>query len=464
MNSIIFATDSYKTSHYKQYPPNTQKIYSYIESRGGRYGETVMFGITMFIEKYLRNPITQNDIDLANEIYSMHGVPFNKEGWEYILKKYNGFLPLLIKAIPEGNLIPVNNVLVTVVNTDEKCYWLTGYIETALLRSIWYPTTVATISFNCKRIIYDYLLATSDDPDGQIMFKLHDFGSRGVSSGESAEIGGVAHLVNFMGTDTVEALIAARKYYSEPMAAYSIPAAEHSTITSWGKDNEIDAYRNMLKQFAKPNSLVAVVSDSYDLFNAVNNIWGDSLKEDVINSGATVIIRPDSGNPTVIPVEVIKQLGEKFGYTINSKGYKVLNNVRVIHGDGITDESIPKILKNVMQSGYSIDNIAFGMGGGLLQQVNRDTQKFAMKCSAIQINDKWYDVYKAPITDQSKSSKRGRLALIREMGYFETVSYDSNQWRDELKEVYKMTKYQNTPSIFTDTLKDIRNRNNSYFY
>jgi nicotinamide phosphoribosyltransferase len=218
-------------------------------------------------------------------------------------------------------------------------------------------------------------------------------------------------------------VLAANKFYGAKMAGFSIPAAEHSTITSWGRDRENKAYANMLTQFAKPGSLVAVVSDSYDIMNAVNTIWGSELKEQVCNSGATLVVRPDSGNPLIVPVDVVEALGNKFGYTVNSKGYKVLPNcVRVIQGDGITIESLPQILDNLLARGFSADNIAFGMGGGLLQQVNRDTLKFAMKCSAVSIDNVWVDVYKDPVTDPGKRSKRGRLMLTREPGKYTTVN------------------------------------------
>jgi len=327
--------------------------------------------------------------------------------------------------------------LATIVNTDPACWWLPSYLETALLRAIWYPTTVATNSWHCKQAIKAALMKSSDD-QSQIAFKLHDFGARGVSSMESAAIGGAAHLVNFMGSDTVSGVLAVRRYYGEHMAGFSIPASEHSTITSWGRDHEVDAYRNMLRQFAKPGSLVAVVSDSYDIMNAAANIWGGVLKDEVIASGATVVVRPDSGDPLTVPVEVIAALAEKFGYTVNSKGYKVLPAcMRVIQGDGINVHTLPLILDNLLAAGFAADNIAFGMGGGLLQQVNRDTQRFAMKCSAVCVNGEWRDVYKDPKSDPSKASKRGQLALINDGEGWQTVPLEGNAWSDQMVQVFR---------------------------
>jgi nicotinamide phosphoribosyltransferase len=285
-------------------------------------------------------------------------------------------------------------------------------LETALLRAIWYPTTVATQSRSIKETILTYLEKTGDP--STINFKLHDFGARGVSSMESAAIGGASHLVNFMGSDTISGILFAREYYNAGIAGFSIPAAEHSTITSWGREGEVDAYRNMLTQFAKPGSVVAVVSDSYDVFNACEKLWGEELREQIVASGATVVIRPDSGDPLEINQKLIRILDSKFGHTINDKGYKVLNNVRLIQGDGVNESTVRTILGNFMINGWSADNIAFGMGGALLQIVDRDSQKFAMKCSSAQINGKWVNVQKDPITDSGKKSKAGRVTLYQD--------------------------------------------------
>jgi nicotinamide phosphoribosyltransferase len=172
----------------------------------------------------------------------------------------------------------------------------------------------------------------------------------------------------------------------------------------------------MLRQFGREGSILAVVSDSYDVFNAAAKLWGEELKDEVISSGATVVIRPDSGDPVEVNRKLIEILGAKFGYTTNAKGFKVLNNVRLIQGDGVNELSIRSILGAFMAMGWSADNIAFGMGGALLQQVDRDTQRFAMKCSAAKINGMWVNVQKDPITDAGKKSKAGRVTLWTNSG------------------------------------------------
>ena len=412
--NIILNTDSYKVSMFKQYPVGTTGVYSYIESRGGKYDATVMFGLQAFIKEFLLQPVTQQDIEVADKILTAHGVPFNREGWEYIVNKLGGKLPVRIRAVPEGTVVPVSNVLVTIENTDPECFWLTTWLETALLRAVWYGTTVATQSYKIKKVISEYLDKTGD-PSG-IDFKLHDFGARGVSSFESAGIGGAGHLINFMGTDTITGILYAMEYYDADVCGYSIPAMEHSTVTSWGRENEVESYRNMLKQYGKPGQPVAFVSDSYDIFNAASKLWGEELRDEVIASGAVVVIRPDSGDPIAVNKELVQILDMKFGSVKNSKGFKVLNNVHLIQGDGVNELTIRGILGAFMALGYSADNIAFGMGGALLQIVDRDTQRFAMKCSSVQINGVWQDVVKDPVTDSGKRSKGGRVRLFTNSG------------------------------------------------
>lgn len=438
-SNLILRSDSYKYSHWLQYPPGTTYMQSYIESRGGKFKETLFFGLQYFLKEYLTTPITEEMVFEAERFMALHGEPFNLEGWLYIARDLQGKLPVRIRALPEGSVVPVGNALVIIESTDPQVFWIASWLETQLLRAVWYPTTVATLSMQIKRIIYQALENTADDPDGEIGFKLHDFGARGVSSAESAGIGGMAHLVNFLGSDTVEGVHFANYYYSCLMAGFSIPAAEHSTMTSWTRLRELEAYRNMLQQYGGKYPLIAVVSDSYDLFNAVENLWGSALKAEVIHSGSTLIIRPDSGDPPSVVLKTLQLLEKQFGHTVNSKGYKVLNHVRVIQGDGIDYESVQAILGTIIAHSYSATNVAFGMGGGLLQQINRDTQKFAMKCNVVQIDGEDVPVFKDPVTDHGKRSKSGRLE-VRQItpSYFKTLPADQlNETLSALRTVYE---------------------------
>jgi nicotinamide phosphoribosyltransferase len=460
--TAIIRTDSYKLSQWLQYPKDTVRISSYIESRGGE-DESVFFGLQAFIKQYMMTPITVADINRAEQIVLAHGLPFNRTGWEIIVNEYNGMLPLEIEAVPEGTVMETRNVQVQIVNTDPRLFWLTSYVETAMLRGIWYPSTVATKSRKMKKFIAAALELTSDIPvNDQINFKLHDFGARGASSSETAMLGGMGHLVNFMGTDTVEALVGAMEYYNtDTVPGFSIPASEHSTITSWGGPaGEVVAFENMINQFAGPGKLYACVSDSYDIYAAARDLWGGVLKNKVIAAGGTLVVRPDSGDPTTVPIEIIGILMDRFGYTVNSKGYRVLPPyVRLIQGDGINEKSLPRILENMIEASYSIDNIAFGMGGGLLQAWNRDSLKYAMKASARQDTaGVWHDVFKDPISDRGKVSKKGRLGLVYDCGIghcsYRTVPKDIADKKGNLLR----TIYRNGDLLLEDTFEAIRKR------
>ena len=458
-DNLLLDTDSYKSSHWLQYPPQTEFISSYIEPRGGLFANTVFFGLQAYLLDSLSKPISQQDIDEAALLMGAHGVPFYQAGWQYVLDNHKGFLPVAIDAIAEGTVLPCRNAVVQVVNTDPNCYWLTSYLETALLRAVWYPSTVASLSYLCRGIIKTAMQKTCDSLDG-LPFKLHDFGARGASSQQSAALGGLGHLVNFAGTDTVSALIGAARWYGmntpERMAGFSIPAAEHSTMTSWGRDAEVDAYRNMLKQFGGAGKIVAVVSDSYDLWNAIDNLWGGELRDEVLQNGGTLVIRPDSGDPVKVVREALERLAVRFGTRINSKGYKVLpDSVRLIQGDGINPVSLQKIIDAVIEAGFSIDNLAFGMGGGLLQQVDRDTLGWAMKASAARVAGEWRDVYKDPITSRAKRSKRGRLAVVQDAsGQIDTIREDELAGRDNLLRPV----FRNGQLLVQDDLLTIRAR------
>jgi nicotinamide phosphoribosyltransferase len=456
----IINTDSYKASHFVQYPPEATGMFSYVESRGGRYDRTVFFGLQMLVKEYLCRPVTAQMIDEAKVFFAAHGEPFNEADWRYIVEQYGGYLPFRIRAVPEGSVVPTHNVLMTVECDDPRVFWIASYIESMLLR-LWYPITVATQSWHLRKTIGRYLRKTSDDLS-QLPFKLHDFGARGVSSAESAAIGGAAHLVSFMGSDTVLGVMAANRFYHAQMAAFSVPAAEHSTITSWGRERETDAFRNMIARFGKPGAIVSVVSDSYDLFAALE-VWGSELKQAVLDSGGVLVIRPDSGDPLTIVLQTLRALDGSFGSTVNGKGRRVLNNVRVIQGDGVNPDSIAAILAAIDAAGFAADNVVFGMGGALLQQINRDTQRFAMKCSAIRLGDAWHDVMKDPVTDSGKRSMKGRLTLLRNRhtGEYRTVTLPlawnaqmaEADWEDALVTVFDSGKL-----LIDVSLSEIRER------
>lgn len=426
--NICTASDSYKFQHWNMYPKNTNKVYSYFESRtGAEYDSTVFFGLQYLLKEYLAGKVvTREKIDCAQKLINAHLCnpnAFNIDGWNYILDKFDGRLPLKIKAVQEGTPVPTGNVLMTVENIGGKpTKWLTNYVET-ILTHVWSPSTVATASYFAKQMMKKFLEDTSDNPE-VINFMLHDFGFRGVSSFESACTAGAGHLINFMGTDTFPAVELLMDYYNESdVVAYSVPATEHSIMTARGRDGEMQILGDLLDEY--PEGILSVVIDSYDYMEFIRGAAAN-YKDKILARNGKLVFRPDSGKPNDVTMEVLNCLAENFGYTTNSKGYKVLcPKVGALWGDGIDTQGARGILFTMMIQGFSAENIVFGMGGGLLQKVNRDTQRFAFKSSYQERDGIGYDIFKDPI-DSSKASKRGQFMLVKgEDGEFKTVRQDS---------------------------------------
>jgi nicotinamide phosphoribosyltransferase len=422
--NIIINTDNYKHCHYSLYPRGTEYVSSYIESRGGEFPVTMFVGLQAFIREYLMHPITLEDIDEAEFTEREQGMHFNRDNWLGILNDHGGYLPVEIEAVPEGTVLPIKNVLVQVINTDPKYWWATSFFETALLRAVWYPTTVGTISWLAKQQVKQAFKQTSDNGH-LVRHILHDYGARGVSSMESAGLGGLAHLVNFSQSDTVPGILAAKKYYNAVDPSNSGPNSEHAGFCAWGRENEAAAMRNMLELYAE-NGVALLLTDTYDHENAVKNIIGGELKEMVESFPGLVGIRPDSGDVVQVTADTTEWLMDAFGYTTNSKGYKVLPDfVRVVQGDGVRRDSLPKVFIELERRGLSAENAVFGMGGGLLQHCNRDTMEFGMKANAACVNGEWRSISKSPVYDSMKVSKAGRLALQYIDGDYRTVPRDS---------------------------------------
>ena len=458
--NFILKSDGYKETHWNQLPENTTECYSYFESRGGERDKILFFGLQYVLkEHFLGQKVTMEKIDEAELFCKKYfgAELFNRHLWEYIAKEHNGFLPLKIKAVPEGTVLDGHNAMYTIVNTDPQCAWLTNFAET-LLSHVWYTTTVATNGWHTKKLISSMRNVTSDTLDG-VDFSLHDFGFRGVSCEEQAEVGGMAHLVNFFGTDTLVGILCAQEYYnSNDMLGFSVPASEHFTMTSWGREHEVDAYRNMLQKY--PNGIVSVVSDSYDIFNACENIWGGILKEDILKRNGKLVIRPDSGDPVEVNRKLLHILWDKFGGQTNSKGYKVLDNhIGILQGDGIDYQMIDKILSMVKEEKFSAENIIFGSGGGNLMKVNRDTLKFAIKASCVTVDGMERNVSKCPITDKGKMSKSGKLKLTRKIGLqqsFVTITSNETEYENTIDELVDV--YENGKLLKEYTFEDVRKR------
>jgi nicotinamide phosphoribosyltransferase len=434
LDNIILATDSYKLNHHDQYPKDIEAVYSYFEARNGaEFPYTIFFGLQYLLKKHLVGKVVTMDnireAKLLSEAHFGTDKLFNCEGWLHIVEEHGGRLPLRIKAVPEGMKVPNSNVMMTVENTCPKCFWLTNALE-SLLVHVWYPSTVATLShYTINDIIGGYLANTSDSMDG-LPFMLHDFGYRGASSHETAAIGGAAALVNAKGTDNLPGMLLAQEYYRAGLdVGLSVPATEHSVMTARGEEGEFEVVQQLLDEH--PTGILSVVADSYDIDRFVETI-GTRFRDQIMARDGKFVVRPDSGNPVDTSYRTVNRLWELFpkqpkpegsyaeGW--NGRGYKILNEkVGVLWGDGIDPKGIGDILDALAFNSYAASNMVFGMGGGLLQKVNRDTQRFAFKASANKRNGEWHDIFKNP-KDQTKVSKKGRLKLSRLLnGDYETA-------------------------------------------
>ncbi|MDQ0455529.1 nicotinamide phosphoribosyltransferase [Rhizobium paknamense] len=422
MNPIL-NTDSYKLGHFLQYPPGVQAVSTYVTTRGSSVmPEIVFFGLQMFLKAYLAQAVTAADIEEAEEVAHLHGQPFDRQGWTHILTKHGGHMPVRIEALPEGMVVRRGIPLVQVTNTDPACFWLPGHLETALLRAVWYPSTVASSLRHIRRTLMPFLEKSCDDPETLMPTRLSEYGARGATSLEQAGLGGAANLLLFENTDTLAAVLHARRYYGAKMAGFSVPASEHTTMTAWGQEREAQAFAHMVDQFGDYPAY-SVVSDSYDIHNAVSELWGKLLQARVRGKPGLLIVRPDSGDPIDTPVQVVAQLAYHFGTRLNGKGFKVLDDkVRVLQADGVSLRDITMILGRLEGMGFSAENISFGVGASQLQKVSRDTFSFTMKSTAIQDGDgRWRDMSRRPVTMHEKLPDLGRRAVIEEEGELTSI-------------------------------------------
>lgn len=454
--NLILNCDTYKSSHWTFRPPGLENNYGYIEARkGGNFNEVMFFGLQYFLNTFMKLQVTSDMVAEADAFLSQHGVPFDRRLWETVVRKHKGYLPVSIRALPEGYVVPHGMVLATVEDTDPECAGVSSWVETQLLRAIWYPTTIATRSMRWYRLINAALEKTGTPELAE--FKLVDFGARGTHSTESAAIGGAAHLVNFQVTDNLLGIMLSQSHYNTgTMTGFSIPATEHSVTTSWGPDlsenggpdNELRFFEHILATYGdKVNPLggrypVSVVIDTYDQDRALQK-WGTILKDRLVNSNMQLVARPDSGDPVANLMHVLELLGRYFGTETNDKGFRVLPDcVRVIQGDGINEDSLRRILLTAENRKWSIDNIAFGSGGGLLvHEAERDTHSFALKTSEVTINGQTTEIRKVVKTDPTKASKAGRFAVVlpkysAQLQLINERDLDTNEY-NYLREVYR---------------------------
>ena len=444
--ALILKMDSYKFGHPFAYREGMEAMSCYGTARVGPEQPIVHAGTQQLLKSTFTTPITVEDVEQARAFAIAHfgRELFSADDWYDVVDKYKGFAPLVIRALPEGTVVKGGDALYNVSCFDKKLAWMAAGFETVVLRGHWYPTTVATDDYMIKADIAEYYRLTDADLS-MLPFSLHDFGGRGVTCSEQAQIGGAAHLINFMGSDTVEGILAANHYYKDPMAAFSVYATEHSVECSFGLNPQGErAY--VIHQIATAQSLglpvASIVIDGKDTMRCARVFCEPEIVA-LIKSGTTkIVLRPDSGDMMAIVPQILDLLADAYGFDLTKTGHKKLRNVGVIQGDGVDHGAIRMLLGKIAMLGYAASCVIFGSGGALLQKVNRDKYKFAQKASAILVRTSsivvhpgcgseeevesvdWQGIAKDPITDPGKKSLEGVITLIRNIETGETLNFD----------------------------------------
>ena len=426
--NFLLLTDSYKFGHYRMYDDMTKNISAYFESRNGaRYPYTVIMGLQAQLKRYFEGVVvTPERINEAEEFVNEHLMgmtPFNRPMWEAVVNKYGGKLPIRIKIAPEGTVVPISNVMVDVETTDNSLQPdgkplfapLVSICET-ILTHLWFSSNVATISYNIKTKFQELAEISMEEKDHWVIdYMLHDFGFRGASCVEAAAMGSLGHLAVFKGTDTPIGIVYAKRYYGcKEFPGHSVNATEHNIMMQRGEAGEIEIIRKLIQD--NPKGVISVVGDTYDIRRFVEE-YLPLLRDDILNRDGKFVVRPDSPrSPDDTPHAQIKWIVDKlantFGYTTNNKGFKALNpKVGAIYGDGLSPLDIERSAKYLVWNRWEVSTCVYGMGGGLLQKHNRDTQRSAFKGSSCETEKGWEDRQKNPL-DKSKASKAGRMKLV----------------------------------------------------
>ena len=461
--SLILRVDSYKFAHPFAYPDeNIEGMTSYGESRLPSSETIVPFGLQILLKRYLSQAVTMADIDTAEAFSIAHfgRKLFDRAGWEKVVRVYDGKLPLIIRAVPEGLPVRGRHPIYSVTVLDKDLYYMSAAFETMIQRGVWYPTTIATMDHSIHSKIKSRYLKTGADLN-LLPFALHDFGGRGVTCAEQAEIGGASHTVHFMGSDTDEGVVAANFFYKHSMSAFSVYATEHAVECSFGPNRE-DAIRYLRKQLKNtpPGAIVSIVIDGYDVYREAELLC-TVLRDEIVASGAKVVFRPDSGDMMEVIPRLLSMQEMAFGYNLTSTGHKQIRHVGIIQGDGVDHDAIEAVLDMIIEMGYAADCVIFGSGGALLQKVNRDSLRFAQKACAILVDGKWRGIAKDPVTDHGKKSKEGVLTLVRSKmtGELMTARLDKNSLNDEFEDVHRLV-YHLGDLYNETTLDEVRTRSN----
>lgn len=462
MNPLpILLVDGYKVGHVFQYPEDTTLVYSNLTARSSRTGEdrTVAFGFQYFVQEYLIRQFNENffgqDLDDILEAYRRRMDNYLGKGavpTEHIESLWKlGYLPLCIKAVPEGTRVPLRVPMLTIYNTDPRFFWLTNMLETLLSNVVWHPITSATTAFRYRRTFEEFARKTGSALDTTVL-QGHDFSFRGLTGPETAMLSGAAHLLSFIGTDTVPAIDFLEEYYGadsdKEVVGVSVPATEHSVMCMGEKGNELDTFRRLITEIY-PSGVVSIVSDTWDLWKVLTE-YVPQLKKEILARDGTVVIRPDSGDPTLILCGeeesphgeaarkgVMRILWETFGGTVNDAGYKVLDpHIGTIYGEAINPDRQVEILTKLMEQGFASSNVVFGVGSFTYQHVTRDTYGMAIKSTYGETQSRGgIPIFKDPVTDSGlKKSATGLLCVdVRWDG--ELVVTEGVTWEEEQKGV-----------------------------
>lgn len=469
MNPLLLV-DSYKVHHNRMYPDGMQFLYSNLTPRKSRLpgvNEVVFFGLQHFIKEYLIEKFNTEFFEKPwyelDKEYKRH----NPVDTDHIKKLHElGYLPIKIKALPEGTLCPIGVPCLTICNTNTEFGWLVNYLETLLSACIWQPITSATIAYQYRLLLEKYALETTGSTEG-VQWQGHDFSMRGMSSPESAILSGMGHLLSFTGTDTIPAIYQLEKSYpGTGIIGASVPATEHSVMCMGEKQSELKTFERLLDLY--PEGILSVVSDTWNLWKVLTE-YVPQLKDKIMGRNGKLVIRPDSGDPVDIicgevqtedkervlklidkdpknrkwtPAHsgVIELLWDVFGGTVNEQGYKVLDpHIGAIYGDSITLDRAEQICERLKAKGFASTNIVFGIGSFTYQYNTRDTFGFAMKATYGIVNEQELEIFKDPITDDgTKRSKKGLLAVYDQDG--EIICEDQVNFFSEqgglLKEVF----------------------------
>lgn len=457
MKESILLTDGYKLDHRRQYPEGTEFVYSNWTPRSCQYFPeahegVVVFGIQYFIKEYLLDKFNKNFFNRPKEevveeftrrINTFLGS--NQVGVEHIEALHAlGYLPIEIKALPEGSICPIGVPALTIVNTLPEFFWITNYLETLMSSTLWLPMTSATSARLYKKRLMEHAIKTGFDKQPGLDFLCHDFSMRGMAGIEAAIMSGMGHLTSFTGSETIPALEAVEEYYhadaDSELIAGTVPATEHSVMCAGGIEDEFETFERLINK-TYPTGIVSIVSDTWDFWQVITD-YLPRLKDTILARDGRVVIRPDSGDPVKIICGdpsaapgtpefygAYELLGDIFGTTLTENGYKVLNDhIGLIYGDSITLERQNQIYSQLEAKGFAATNLVLGVGSFTYQFKSRDSLGFAMKATWCQINGEAKEIFKCPKTDSGmKKSLKGLLQVYKEDGVYKVKDQVSKE-------------------------------------